>query len=100
MKELTDAAGGQIPRTTGLSNVLANIWDKGTEDVIAAPDGSVAFREMVAALLDTEGSEESGPPARNAVPAVHGGQHQATRGGTVFRVLAESLEVWFLVTTR
>ena len=29
-------------------NVLANIWDKGTEDVIAAPGGSGAFREMVA----------------------------------------------------
>ena len=33
-------------------NVLANIWDKGTEDVIAAPGGSGAFRDMVAALLD------------------------------------------------
>jgi SNF2 family DNA or RNA helicase len=38
-------------------NVLANIWDKGTEDVIAAPGGSGAFREMVAALLDTQGPE-------------------------------------------
>jgi hypothetical protein len=38
-------------------NVLANIWDKGTEDVIAAPGGSGAFREMVAELLDTRGPE-------------------------------------------
>ena len=35
--------------------VLANIWDKGNQDVIAAPGGSGAFREMVAALLRTQG---------------------------------------------
>ena len=33
--------------------VLANIWEKGVQDVIAAPGGSGAFREMVAALLRT-----------------------------------------------
>jgi superfamily II DNA or RNA helicase len=36
-------------------NVLANIWDKGGEDVIAAPGGSGSFREMIAALLRTRG---------------------------------------------
>jgi SNF2 family DNA or RNA helicase len=35
--------------------VLANIWDKGNQDVIAAPGGSGAFREMVAALLRAQG---------------------------------------------
>jgi len=45
-------------------NVLANIWDKGTEDVIAAPGGSGAFREMVTALLEVRGPEaESGETA-------------------------------------
>jgi len=34
-------------------NVLANIWDKGDQDVIAAPGGSGSFREMIAALLRT-----------------------------------------------
>jgi SNF2 family DNA or RNA helicase len=33
--------------------VLANIWDKGNADVIAAPGGSGAFRDMVASLLRT-----------------------------------------------
>src|SRR5439155_22632792 len=54
--------------------VLANIWDKGNQDVIAAPGGSGAFREMVAALLRTQGppsaaagtasvaSTKAGPP--------------------------------------
>lgn len=51
-------------------NVLANIWDKGTEDVIAAPGGSGAFREMVAALLDTRGPEVSEAPAPDATSAI------------------------------
>ena len=34
-------------------DVLANIWDKGNQDTIAAPGGSGAFREMVASLLRT-----------------------------------------------
>jgi len=36
-------------------NVLANIWGKGGEDVIAAPGGSGAFKEMIDALLRTGG---------------------------------------------
>ena len=32
-------------------DVLANIWDKGDRDTIAAPGGSGAFREMIASLL-------------------------------------------------
>jgi hypothetical protein len=39
-------------------DVLANIWDKGNQDVIAAPGGSGAFREMVTALLRTQGPAE------------------------------------------
>jgi superfamily II DNA or RNA helicase len=42
-------------------NVLANIWGKGGEDVIAAPGGSGAFKEMIAALLRTDGPVS--PPA-------------------------------------
>ena len=38
-------------------NVLVNIWDRGTEDVIAAPGGSGALRDMMAALLDTRCAE-------------------------------------------
>jgi len=34
-------------------DVLANTWDKGNEDTIAAPGGSGAFREMVTSLLTT-----------------------------------------------
>lgn len=34
-------------------DVLANIWDKGDRDTIAAPGGSGAFREMIASLLKT-----------------------------------------------
>jgi hypothetical protein len=34
--------------------VLANIWDKGDQDVIAAPGRSGAFREMAAALPRTQ----------------------------------------------
>jgi len=45
-------------------NVLENIWAKGGEDVIAAPGGSGAFREMLKALLATQG------PALPALPAV------------------------------
>ncbi len=60
-------------------NVLANIWDKGTEDVIAAPGGSGAFREMVAALLGTRGPEvESGAPAGGAIREHRG---RAPEGG-------------------
>jgi superfamily II DNA or RNA helicase len=44
-------------------NVLANVWDRGAEDVIAAPGGSGAFREMVAALLRTRGPEAPVPVA-------------------------------------
>jgi superfamily II DNA or RNA helicase len=36
-------------------NVLANIWNKGGEEVIAAPGGSGSFREMIATLLRTRG---------------------------------------------
>ena len=47
--------------------VLANIWDKGNQDVIAAPGGSGAFRDMVASLLRTHPpvapGDGSGPPA-------------------------------------
>jgi SNF2 family DNA or RNA helicase len=32
-------------------DVLANIWDNGDRDTIAAPGGSGAFREMIASLL-------------------------------------------------
>ena len=59
-------------------NVLANIWDKGTEDVIAAPGGSGAFREMVAALLDTRGPESESRAA--GVGASRGQRVQAPEG--------------------
>ncbi|MBK7975678.1 MAG: DEAD/DEAH box helicase [Deltaproteobacteria bacterium] len=36
-------------------DVLENVWASGGEDQIAAPGGSGAFRQMVAALLDTRG---------------------------------------------
>ena len=58
--------------------VLANIWDKGDADVIAAPGGSGAFRDMVASLLrthppvepgDDSGSRVSAPPDEATVPA-------------------------------
>lgn len=39
-------------------NVLENVWAKGGEDVIAAPGGSGAFREVVAALLAAPRSRE------------------------------------------
>ncbi|MBI4169718.1 MAG: DEAD/DEAH box helicase [Acidobacteria bacterium] len=42
-------------------NVLANIWAKEGEDVIAAPGGSGAFREMVQALLRTRAPEPAAP---------------------------------------
>ena len=59
-------------------NVLANIWDKGTEDVIAAPGGSGAFREMVAALLDTRGPESESRAAGSE--ASRGHRDQAPEG--------------------
>jgi superfamily II DNA or RNA helicase len=36
-------------------NVLDNVWSRQGQDVIAAPGGSGAFREMVLALLRTQG---------------------------------------------
>lgn len=51
-------------------NVLENVWAKEGEDVIAAPGGSGAFREMLKALLATRGPglEDEGPD-RAALPA-------------------------------
>jgi superfamily II DNA or RNA helicase len=58
--------------------VLANIWDKGDADVIAAPGGSGAFRDMVASLLrthppavpgDDSGSRVGAPPDEARVPS-------------------------------
>ncbi len=60
-------------------NVLANIWDKGTEDVIAAPGGSGAFREMVAALLDTRGPEAESRGAEGG--AIRDHRDRAPEGG-------------------
>ncbi len=48
--------------------VLANIWDKGQQDVIAAPGGSGAFREMVAALLQRPQSSVAQAPSSAASP--------------------------------
>lgn len=52
-------------------NVLANIWDNGNEDVIAAPGGSGAFRDMVAALVRTRApaAPAAVAKARDAFPA-------------------------------
>src|SRR5207244_13615153 len=52
-------------------DVLANIWDKGNQDTIAAPGGSGAFREMVASLLragpaQSTGSAPTPAPAADA----------------------------------
>jgi SNF2 family DNA or RNA helicase len=44
-------------------DVLANIWDKGSQDTIAAPGGSGAFREMVASLLRARPAQSSAPPS-------------------------------------
>lgn len=46
-------------------NVLENIWARSGEDVIAAPGGSGAFREILKALLATRtpGAGEEAPPS-------------------------------------
>lgn len=44
-------------------NVLANVWAKGGEDVIAAPGGSGLFRDVVRALCATQAPEELMPQA-------------------------------------
>ncbi len=52
-------------------NVLENIWSKKGEDVIAAPGGSGAFREMVQAILRTHapaGASDAGAPATGGRP--------------------------------
>ncbi len=49
-------------------DVLANIWDKGDQDTIAAPGGSGAFREMVASLLKT-GPAQSPMSASTPAPS-------------------------------
>ena len=49
--------------------VLANIWDKGDADVIAAPGGSGAFRDMVASLLRTHPPVEPGDHSESRVGA-------------------------------
>ena len=50
-------------------NVLENIWAKNGEDVIAAPGGSGAFREMVQTLLRTRAPQTSGAPAPEPIDA-------------------------------
>lgn len=83
-------------------NVLENIWARHGEDVIAAPGGSGAFREMVQELLRTQGpagqpvaessrDAEAGPPgdgetrgsapAGTARPEAAGEEHAAARSG-------------------
>jgi SNF2 family DNA or RNA helicase len=58
-------------------NVLENIWSKRGEDVIAAPGGSGAFREMVQALLRAH------PPAGSAVAERPGpGEEETADPGT------------------
>lgn len=47
------------------SNALANVWAKDGEDVIAAPGGSGAFRDMVKVLCETTAPEEL-VPSRSA----------------------------------
>ena len=49
--------------------VLANIWDKGDADVIAAPGGSGAFRDMVASLLRTHPPADPGDHSESRVGA-------------------------------
>ena len=46
-------------------DVLANIWDKGDQDAIAAPGGSGAFREMVASLIQ---GGPTPPPTQASAP--------------------------------
>jgi superfamily II DNA or RNA helicase len=48
-------------------NVLENIWAKNGEDVIAAPGGSGAFREMVQTLLRARAPQTSGAPAPESI---------------------------------
>ncbi|HKY31176.1 MAG TPA: DEAD/DEAH box helicase [Candidatus Polarisedimenticolia bacterium] len=51
-------------------NVLENVWSRTGEDVIAAPGGSGAFREMVKQLVKTDGIPGSPvPPPEAAGPA-------------------------------
>jgi len=50
-------------------NVLDNVWAGEGEDVIAAPGGSGAFKQMLEALLRTRGPE----PAQDAGDAVEVG---------------------------
>ena len=58
-------------------NVLDNIWAKEGEDVIAAPGGSGAFRDMVQALLATRGPAAAAPAVDEAKTT---GQRQSSAG--------------------
>ncbi|MFQ5763289.1 MAG: SNF2-related protein [Rhodospirillales bacterium] len=50
-------------------SVLDNVWAQEGEDVIAAPGGSGAFRDMVQALLEARGWEPEERPPDEAVAA-------------------------------
>lgn len=64
-------------------NVLDNIWARHGEDVIAAPGGSGAFREMLKAILATRApgvGVEVPPPG--AQPSGADSSHAGTHGGS------------------
>ena len=61
-------------------NVLENIWAKKGEDVIAAPGGSGAFREMVQTLL--HGPAPRPDPAKAAASAAVMGSRSREDGGS------------------
>ncbi len=65
-------------------NVLENIWAHDGDDVIAAPGGSGAFKEMIEALLKTRGpepeeteTESAGTEAEPELPAPEGTERPA-----------------------
>src|SRR5207247_6789210 len=60
-------------------NVLANIWAKDGQDVIDAPGGSGAFRQLVDSLLNPSAP---GPQAPAARPAPSNGSSAPSRPGT------------------
>jgi len=61
-------------------NVLANIWAADGDDTIAAPGGSGAFRDMLAALLEAEAPRLAAGATREALAPEPAAEVRATTG--------------------